>query len=894
MHILYISKEEPNLDFKFSVVMAVYNKEKYIAEAIESIINQTIGFKNNIQIILVNDSSTDNTLDVLEKYHKEYPENIVLINNDVNRGSAYSRNVGLEHVGGKYVNFLDSDDYISKDAFKTAYDFLEEYYEVSIASIPIEYVGVKRGPHNLNFKFERQRIVNLVTDPQYIQLSGASSFFRFERLKDYAFNENLRVSEDALLINQMLLDDPIVAFLPKPTYFYRKDGTQNSLITSSASTKSYFTTRIDEYFFKLIESTKKNFRQVPKFIQYVLMYDLQWIVEIRKIDKLLSDEEMKTLYSKILKILSYIDEDVILNQLSIPAALKAHVLSMKRHGEEYLADKSVSVDNFKLNSLFIDNFYFKNDHEIYVSGILTNFTKDTEISAVVDGKEYRTTPVSYPQRDNLSLNFNYGFNHNFRVTLPIEENSQITFKSQNADLNIEYNQTSRLNEISHFKLSKNHFAIDSGNRISIVKKTVRTGLKLEFKTLKKMLLKRGQGWVTGGVIRTLYLILYPFCRNKRIWLMGDLPNAAGDNSLALFKYLNTIDCDVKPIFVLEKTPEDDYEYSVSSKWGKTKRILGIGSASPQFKEVQKIGNVLPYRSLKHRIYTLFAEFLITSHPDNTIIYPFWGNYKYLSGLAKSKTVFLQHGVTKDNVSEWLNEFDKYLSMIVTVSDREKESFSHPDYGYSPEIFKTLGFPRFDLLENNDERKEIVIMPSWRRQLDQLSAKDFVKTNFYSAFNELLSDDELIDFITENGYKLIFKPHRNLHKFIDAFTKHPSVTFDTNLSNFTETFNNSSLIVTDYSSIAFDFAYLKKPLAYYQFDDGYHFDVNNAYFKYEEDGFGPVVRTQAELKEYIIDSIKNNCEMEEKYKKRVDEFFKYHDKNNSKRVYEAILELDTYY
>ncbi|WP_407375366.1 CDP-glycerol glycerophosphotransferase family protein [Methanobrevibacter sp.] len=882
------------MDFKFSVVMAVYNKEKYIAEALDSIIGQTLGFYKNIQMILVNDNSTDNTLDVLERYRQLWPENIMIISNEKNMGSAYSRNVGLEHVEGKYVNFLDSDDYVSKDAFKTAYDFLEEYYEVNIASIPIEYVGVKRGPHNLNFKFERRRIVNLVTDPQYIQLSGASSFFRYERLKDYRFNENLRVSEDALLINQMLLDDPIIAFLPKPTYFYRKDGTQNSLITSSASTKSYFTTRIDEYFFKLIESTKKNFKEVPKFIQYVLMYDLQWIVEIRKLDKLLNEDEMKTLYSKILELLTYIDEDVIFKQLSIPAALKAHVLSMKRHGWDYLKDKSVAVDNFKLNTLFIDNFEFINEHEAYISGIHTNFTGDSEILAVVDGEEYRTTPIRYPQRDNLSLNFNYAYNHNFRITLPVADGSRITFRNQNANLNINYNQTSRLNEISQFKRSKDYFAVNNDNEILIVKKSLIKRLKLEFATIGKMLNRRDQGWVTGVAIRTLYLVLYLFYRKKRIWLMGDLPKAAGDNSLALFKYMNSIKTDVKPIFILEKTAADEYEYSVSSRFTKLKRILGFGKSSKQFREVQKIGRVLPYRSLKHRIFTLFAEFLITSHPDNTIIYPFWGNYKYLSGLAKSKTVFLQHGVTKDNVSEWLNDFDKHLSMIVTVSDREKESFQHPDYGYSPDIFKTLGFPRFDFLEDNDERKEIVIMPSWRRQLDQLSAQDFVKTNFYNVFNELLSDDELIDFITENGYRLIFKPHRNLHKFIEAFTKHPSVTFDTDLTNFSQTFNNSSLIVTDYSSIAFDFAYLKKPLIYYQFDDNYHFDVKNAYFKYEDDGFGPVIRTHEELKKYIVDLIKNGCEMEDVYKKRVDEFFKYHDKNNSKRVYEAILELDRYY
>ena len=881
------------LEFKISVVMAVYNKEKYVGEAIESIINQTLDFKKNIQLILINDKSTDNTLDILEGYQKQYPDNILLINNEINMGSAHSRNRGLEHVRGKYVNFCDSDDIMSEDAFKRAFKFLEKYWDVNIVSIPIYYFGVKRGPHNLNFKYERDQIVNVITEPDHIQLSGASSFFRFEKLKHFRFNENLRVSEDALLINQMFLENPSLGLLSKPRYYYRKDGTQNSLITSSASTKSYFTTRIDEYFLKLIDYTKEKLGRIPKFIQYVLMYDLQWIVEIRKIDALLTQDEMKTLYDKILEILSYVDEDVIRSQLSIPAVLKGHVILMKRHGWDYLNGEADIVDDFNLNALFVDNFFFLNENEVKIDGILSNFTEDARITALIDGEEVPCEKVSYHQRDNYSLNFNYAFNHCFKITLPIKNGSQISFKNQYGPLKIEYSQTSRLNYVSGYKLSRDNLAVAGENEIIIVKKSIPKALKLEFKTLARMLRMRSQGWVTGVSLRVINLTHYIFYRKQRIWLFSDLPGAAGDNALELFRYVNSIDSGIKTYFVLEKSPQDEYEYLSSSSFEKLKRLLGMGKKSNHFNDIQEIGNVLAYRSLKHRLITLFAEFIITSHPDNTLIYPFWGNYPHLSGLAKSKTVFLQHGVTKDDVSEWLNEFDMPLAMLVTVSDKEKESFNNADYGYSPDIIRTLGFPRFDRLEDNN-RKEIHIMPSWRRQLDQMDASDFVKTNFYRTFNELLTDEELIDITKEKGYKLIFKPHRNLHKFLSAFTKHPDVKFDTDLSNYSETFNNSRLIITDYSSIAFDFAYMKKPVIYYQFDGNYHFDVESAYFKYEKDGFGPVAKTHQDLKDEIFKIIENDCLMDETYEKRVDGFFKYRDRDNSKRVYEEILKLDTYY
>lgn len=630
------------------------------------------------------------------------------------------------------------------------------------------------------------------------------------------------------------------------------------------------------------------------FIQYVLMYDLQRIFKIRKIDNILDKDEIKTLYDKLFEILSYVDEQVILGQVSIPVALQAHIILMKRHGWDYLND-TINVNvNFKLNSIFIDNFYFLNESEVKIDGILTNFIKDDEIIAQIDGVDVPTNIIYYPQRDNYSLNFNYGFNHCFNVVLPIKIGSKISFKTQNSKLDICYNQTSRLNDISKFLVSSNHIAIVNGDEILIADKKVHFALKLEIKTLTQMIKNHVQGWVTGVFLRVLYILSYPIYGKKRIWIFMDLPTVAGDNGLELFKYVNSIkNNNVKSYFVLEKSLEDEYNYLNSSKLYKLKRLLGLNKGNEQFSEIQGIGKVLPYQSLKHRLYMLFSEFIITSHPDNNIIYPFWGNYSHISGLLKSKTVFLQHGVTKDNVSDWLNGFNNPLAMLVCVSDNEKESFNNSNYGYSQDIIKTLGFPRFDSLRNEDKR-QIVIMPSWRRQLNQLSACDFVKTKFYKEFNDLLTDEELCNFACERGYKLIFKPHRNLHKFLDTFIKRPDVSFDTNLKNYSETFRKSSLIITDYSSIAFDFAYLKKPIIYYQFDDNYHFDVKNSYFKYEVDGFGPVTHTKEELKQHIFKIIERNCEMEDIYKSRVDDFFKYCDKNNSKRVYDEIYNLDTYY
>lgn len=101
------------------------------------------------------------------------------------------------------------------------------------------------------------------------------------------------------------------------------------------------------------------------------------------------------------------------------------------------------------------------------------------------------------------------------------------------------------------------------------------------------------------------------------------------------------------------------------------------------------------------------------------------------------------------------------------------------------------------------------------------------------------------------------------------------------------------MVTDYSSVAFDFAYLKKPIVYTQFDVEvfYNQHINKqGYFSYERDAFGPVCYDYESAVDAIIKQLDRGCQMEEVYKQRVDSFFAYTDQNNCERVYQAIKEL----
>ena len=150
-------------------------------------------------------------------------------------------------------------------------------------------------------------------------------------------------------------------------------------------------------------------------------------------------------------------------------------------------------------------------------------------------------------------------------------------------------------------------------------------------------------------------------------------------------------------------------------------------------------------------------------------------------------------------------------------------------------------------------------------------------------------------MVNKGYDIVFRPHPELfkniantdEKFIDLFDI-PDEIYLSRDESYQELLNNSSVLVTDFSSVFFDFAYLKKPVIYFHPEnDPYHYE--GSYFDYETMAFGKELGTTDEVLGKLDEYIENGCEMEDEYKKRVDDFFTYTDQNNCKRVYEWILE-----
>lgn len=107
---------------KVSVIVPVYNAEKYLRKCLDSLLCQSL---KEVEVIAVNDGSPDNCMNILDEYQKKYPQ-LKVIDNVVNKGIGYSRNIGIEAAEGEYLTFVDSDDYVSEEYCERFYEFAEK------------------------------------------------------------------------------------------------------------------------------------------------------------------------------------------------------------------------------------------------------------------------------------------------------------------------------------------------------------------------------------------------------------------------------------------------------------------------------------------------------------------------------------------------------------------------------------------------------------------------------------------------------------------------------------------------------------------------------------------------------------------------------------------------
>ena len=378
-----------------------------------------------------------------------------------------------------------------------------------------------------------------------------------------------------------------------------------------------------------------------------------------------------------------------------------------------------------------------------------------------------------------------------------------------------------------------------------------------------------------------FILLIPFRRkmySKDVWIVGEKGTEARDNGYHFYKYIREEHPEINAYFVISKDSSD-------------------------LIKVQKYKNVIAQNSFKHYLYYLSSKVSASSQPFGAIPDPANKLFTISKKLHRKDQVIihLKHGITKDELPHILDYSNTKFDLICCVSERER-TFMQEIHGYPDDNIKTTGFCRYDnLLKEHSVKKQILIMPTHRMWLQAANSDGsankneinrFENTDFYKTYAALLNDKVLLECAKKEGYKIVFYPHYALQPYIESFSKFADETViiaGRKHYDVQQLLLDSALLVTDFSSVFFDFAYMDKPVIYYQFDEIQYREKHfkKGYLDYRKDGFGPVYDHKEDVVSEIVHIINNNCVMSELYRKRVDDFFVLRDTNNCKRVFEEV-------
>lgn len=355
--------------------------------------------------------------------------------------------------------------------------------------------------------------------------------------------------------------------------------------------------------------------------------------------------------------------------------------------------------------------------------------------------------------------------------------------------------------------------------------------------------------------------------NSDVWIITERSEQARDNGYCFFKYLR------------ENHPECNAYYIIDKK-------------AKDYQKIKQYRNIIQFNSWKHYFYYCLSKVHISAHvngcaPLNAPI------CRRIKGLLKNKTIFIPHGVSY-GISEFCLKKHANLNLFICSGKKEYENVLK-NYGYDESEVAYTGFPRLDGWHDIQvNSKQIVLMPTWRLYLAQKPETNFENTRYFQTYQELIQDRRLSEFLRKNDLKIVFYLHNEMRKYVNSFKTecdNIEIVYKDETYDIQELLKDSALLITDYSSVHFDFAYMKKPVIYYQFDQDEFFEkqYRRGDFKAEEDGFGPVVYEQDMLVKEIEKACSHRFEMQEKYYKRMRDFYQIYDDKNCERVYHEICQ-----
>jgi len=294
------------------------------------------------------------------------------------------------------------------------------------------------------------------------------------------------------------------------------------------------------------------------------------------------------------------------------------------------------------------------------------------------------------------------------------------------------------------------------------------------------------------------------------------------------------------------------------------------------------------------LYALAAKVYVASDSKKHLYYWQCRPNFIANRIGKKDILFLQHGVTalKKDDNLFGKKGSSPMTYYVTTSMFEQKIIID-NFGYSYKNAPVLGFCRWDVLESkvDPDNKIILCMPTWRVWLEDVSHDDFINSDYYIQYSNLMRSERLNKLLNENDLHLIFYIHPKFAEYLDDFKIENDrirlVPFGSEPLN--EIMMKCSLLITDYSSVCWDVYYQKKPVIFFQFDYDKYMTEHGSYIDMENELFGERYIEYDGVLDGIKESAKEGFKLNKNAEEKYDYYFEYNDNRNSERTYSFLEE-----
>lgn len=386
---------------------------------------------------------------------------------------------------------------------------------------------------------------------------------------------------------------------------------------------------------------------------------------------------------------------------------------------------------------------------------------------------------------------------------------------------------------------------------------------------------------SAGLTRLAYRCTGRYFRKHPAWLTHDKMYSTGDNGEYMYRYLDEHRDRFVPYYA-------------------------VNSDAPAVPDLRARGYRLVHPgTLWHRLVYLHAEVLFTTHANpaayNGMAGPSGVSYR---DLFPERVVCIQHGLTMQDIARIAHRSLAGTERYYCASRHEVDNLSLPEYGYSPDQLVLTGLPRFDGLHSTPKRR-LLVAPTWspetagaREGLTERrpASDEFTGTAFFRLYSGMLTDPQLLACARETGYRIDFAMHPYLAANAAAVSERVSgATGDGEAAGpivrvlvpgvdvpYETLLEESDLMVTDFSGVQYDFAYMGKPVVYFHPDE-VPSNYRHGAMDYETMGFGEVAKTVGDLVELLCEYMRRDCAVSDLYKARIDSFFEYRDDCNRARI-----------